>query len=786
MSSRTIQSPGVEIKEFDRSQRVAQPAGTTVYVSGFADQGPTDQSLTISSLSEFQAIYGPPKNAAERYFFHTVKALFNSTANILVNRIPYGNGSGIGFGSFYTALVYPTQMYNPSLTANNGLSTNLNTVSGIYFLGKPKQFSLSQTEYQSIADGSGFTWSQSSSTINQINSVADFGGAGLVVLNKAQSTIDQKYQGYYIGMVDNVDADNIGSSFNKIGSVLTVTTSAVGGLSSYLTVPNTNLTFTLTSTSANRVNSISEQLETASKGYTIGNNVNFDDVLNLGVYKLRQGVLQNDTKLLIADTQELYTGSFTDASRQVSSPTGGPAVTYNLGTIVNSSSPNINLLVNPYINNTAADSVGKGSTYNTSLSTVTTKKVRLISANTAANFTTLSGAVGMYISQAAMTSLASTLGYADTLLPLGTFSDEGYTLKVIGNVPTKVRRSLDIVRNDEIYDLSIVTEAGLGTIYAYTNVGGVSAYDDTAFNTTYNTELANLQVTSTVATNSVRDAYMAVLTEFSTFANTYQNGGRGDTFFVADPIRHLYVTGANSKVIEGVGKTFAQHIYWGTRNQFDFVDSSYIGVYANWIKVSDDYTGQITWVPSSGFAAAKMASADSLTGPWEAPAGFNRGVLFDAIDIAFAPNQRQRDDLYKIALNPIATFPGQGIVVFGQKTLQKKPSAFDRVNVRRLFLYMEKAVKSTCKYFVFEPNTKYTRDRVKGTLDPFFQRIQTAGGLYDFLVVCDQRNNNPEVIDNNELVVDIYLKPVRTAEFILVNFYATRTDTNFEELVGKA
>ena len=179
-----------------------------------------------------------------------------------------------------------------------------------------------------------------------------------------------------------------------------------------------------------------------------------------------------------------------------------------------------------------------------------------------------------------------------------------------------------------------------------------------------------------------------------------------------------------------------------------------------------------------------MASTDASVGPWGAPAGFNRGIINDAVDIAISPNQRQRDDLYNVNLNPIATFQDRGNVFFGQKTLLKKPSAFDRINVRRTFLYLEKITKRTMQYFLFENNTLFTRSRVQNTLTPFFERVKADDGLYDYLIVCDERNNTPEVIDQNELVVDIYLKPVKTAEFILVNFYATRTDTNFEELIG--
>jgi len=123
-------------------------------------------------------------------------------------------------------------------------------------------------------------------------------------------------------------------------------------------------------------------------------------------------------------------------------------------------------------------------------------------------------------------------------------------------------------------------------------------------------------------------------------------------------------------------------------------------------------------------------------------------------------------------------------VVFGQKTLLKKPSAFDRINVRRLFLNLETATRDTAKFFVFEPNTYFTRTQVINTLSPIFDAAKNTEGVYDYLIVCDERNNTPDIIDNNELKVDIYIKPVRTAEFILVTFYATKTSQSFEELLG--
>lgn len=782
---RTIQSPGVEIREFDLSERLSPPLGTSIYITGFANQGPTDQVTELSTMSDFELIYGTPTNAAERYFYHTVKATFqNRNTRVNVNRLPYGDASGTGFGSYYTALVFPAQFYNAT---TNTLTTNLDGISGTYFLGAPKQFSLTEDEYQSIVDGTGFTWSKNAVSVSGINDIVDFGSAGAIVVNVGQTTIDQGFKGYYISMVDNVDADNIGTSFNKIQTALTVSQTAVGGITNFTSIPTGVLTFSLTGAPGNTSNSLSYVLETASTGYIIGDDNQFDDVLNIGIFKLNSSVFLDDPHKLVYSTQELYTGSFTDPFRQFAPTTGGSPVTYSLQNIINEKSANISLLVNPYITNQALDSSGKGTSYNTNTSVVTLKKVRTINHNMIANYTTLSGYVGYNIPLTTINSAASALGYVDSLLPLGTYSPTGpQNDKIVGNLVDKLDRSLAIIKDDELYDLDILLEGGLGTIYAYTQITGSSSYDDTTNNQTWNAALTSIQQTSNVDGTDIQTYYNAIVNEFLGVATTYQQGGRGDVFFIADPIRHLFIQGANNKTSHNASFVFSRDMYWALRNLYTDIDTSYAAAYANWVAVIDSTTNVKTWVPSSGFVAARMAATDDLIGPWIAPAGFTRGIVQGIVDIALTPNQRQRDDLYKARMNPIAQFPGQGNVIFGQKTLQTKPSAFDRVNVRRGFLYYEKAVKQTMKYFVFEPNTEFTRNRVLATLNPFFENIRSAEGVYDFLIVCDDRNNTPDTIDENELIVDIYLKPVRAAEFILVNFYATKTSASFQELVSQA
>jgi phage tail sheath protein FI len=220
------------------------------------------------------------------------------------------------------------------------------------------------------------------------------------------------------------------------------------------------------------------------------------------------------------------------------------------------------------------------------------------------------------------------------------------------------------------------------------------------------------------------------------------------------------------------------------KNLYNGANSSYSCAYANWVQIYDASAKKYIWMPFSGYQAAIMAKLDSLLYPWAAPMGLNNGIVRSVTNIAVRTNQKQQDAIYKIGINPVVFFTGDGITVWGQKTLQTKPSAFDRINVRRLFLTLERATMKTMRYFVAEPNTVFTRTRVINTLKPLFDLAKNNEGVYDYLLICSEKNNTPQTIDNNELAVDIYLKPVRTAEFIICTFYATRTDANFKELAG--
>lgn len=215
-----------------------------------------------------------------------------------------------------------------------------------------------------------------------------------------------------------------------------------------------------------------------------------------------------------------------------------------------------------------------------------------------------------------------------------------------------------------------------------------------------------------------------------------------------------------------------------TSSSYGVLDSGYKYMY-------DKYNDIYRYVPLNGDMAGLAVRTDETRDPWWSPAGFNRGIIKNSIKLAFNPRKADRDILYKAGINPVVTFPGQGTLLFGDKTLLAKPSAFDRINVRRLFIVLEKAIATAAKFTLFEFNDEFTRAQFKNLVEPFLRDVQGRRGIYDFKVVCDETNNTGEVIDRNEFIGDIYIKPAKSINFIQLNFVAVRTGVEFSEIVGQ-
>ena len=1127
--ARTIQSPGVEIKEVDLSLRPQLPVGTTVFIPGFANQGPTDELLTVSSLSEFEQIYGLPSNAAERYMYHTVKAVFQSPANILVSRLPYGTGAGSTVADKYSVQVYPviprpimidlanaeantiesdTRMiawhptdartvdaggdyvlaqaasgshfdvsivvdeqgasYNewsivlaPGALENNfvvnevdkkyefyfssdvvdgatiasrinsealftatggqstvaptaatvtdltfpvegsseqsstvdlvaaapgllpenivftgdgtktiselgaELSVNVfgpgsaqipengwtyelsggsneiipadaintqltialaggvdqqlstkvvplnewkfgqtspgagytattlkdavdsvlaanQTLSGYsqnnlfwqeentgdpssvpalkayeiqevadlvaqavnsvgwdlassdrYYLGEPSNIELDNSTFQKVVKGEvklkeTEAGKYSNQKFNEFNDLLTKGGAGLMIVNDKKFVVNEKFEGYYLGISDNTNL-NPASDYDSVGRLKSLSKRLGGTTGGYVDVPDENdgtksrLTFSLSAGSAfdefgNKMQigldgSMSETLENLSE-YDL-NTDEYSDVLTIAVFKIRQSTLEPDaTKLdfLVADSVIGSTNYF----RERFLSNGGTAVSYFIESEAENSN-NLYLKINEGISKTAGNWLDETGYPTKKTRIFPAKDVRFYNeiqtdgdtptySQEVTDFKVEQGFMNgkelkedrLYIKSWQRLQRVGTaqIKHANNVYPHGVYRKQMAEARETGNIPAKLDRIFELADNFDLFPIDITVEGGLGTIYVGTDGGQIEHFDDEEHfsigeHTVSSTGLSGNGLYQTKIIDNRSE--IRYLTNYDTIFDTFKSFSqfaRKDNIFIADPLRYIFVQGKNSKTLTSkqreAGVNFSQHIYWPLRHMMTggTKNSSYCTTYANWAFTNDKALNRGVWVPMSGFAAAAMGNTDSNFYPWIAPAGFTRGLLSGLQDLAFYPKQKERDQLYKIGLNPIANFPNEGFAIFGQKTMQAKPSAFDRINVRRLFLYLQKAVMNTVKYFVFEPNTLFTRTQVINVLRPIFEEVKNTQGMYDYLLVCDERNNSPDVIDRNELVVDIYIKPTRAAEFILVNFYATRTGQDFSELVS--
>ena len=215
-----------------------------------------------------------------------------------------------------------------------------------------------------------------------------------------------------------------------------------------------------------------------------------------------------------------------------------------------------------------------------------------------------------------------------------------------------------------------------------------------------------------------------------------------------------------------------------------FKRSSYLFADANYLKVYDKFNDNYVFIPAAASTAGIMAASDNNQAPWFSPAGTRRGRYFGVTSLSFNPDKSDRDELYKAGYNPIANLPGQGVTLFGDKTHLSRPSAFDRINVRRLFLTLEKAISSAAQNILFEFNDEFTRAEFVNIVEPVLRNVQGRRGITDFKLVCDETNNTAEIIDTNQFIANIFIKPARSINFITLNFVAVRSGVSFEEVVG--
>ena len=327
-------------------------------------------------------------------------------------------------------------------------------------------------------------------------------------------------------------------------------------------------------------------------------------------------------------------------------------------------------------------------------------------------------------------------------------------------------------------DIDIVCDAGLANIASYLK----AIYNDKgAYDLGVTDDLGNSMLglwTCKKATDPAVKMWKTVEQKFDTFCKKT----RKDCMFIADGLRPLVLQGQKKIIRDSKPANTLDVNVIPYLPAICGLNTSYGAGYVDWFEQADDYTGDFFWCPPSIKAMGVYINTDVNFNYWDAPAGLNRGTIA-ATDVAFSPTPKQAGCFYEKNWNYAINYPNDGIVLEGQKTFQCKPSAFDRVNVRRLFLRLERAAFKVARYFVYEGHTAYTRQRFVDAIDPYFKQAKANGGIYDYMIICDESINTPEVIDNNELRVKIGIKPVKTIEFIMMDFIAGSTGGSWDEIM---
>ena len=753
---RTINSPGVEINEIDVSTRTPQNVGTRVLINGFTDQGPSYEPIELESISHYEKVFGNPVTIAERYSYNAVKSILNTSANVTFLRLPYGDNYIGASDEKYVALFYPTFYAGDTDIGYIDIGATKTVTyedleaehEGRFYIGRPIVKYYSEDEYVSNFKEGNFVWGTSTLDPADYASISanavSLKNCGFVVVNKLKSVVNGDFEGYYIGITDNKKASIEGDTlYDSISGMLTTKKFVSGDnpfeVSGWDEVPNTRMSFPLTGSHDNNKGSMSESIE-KSPDWDFGDS-KYDNAIVINLFKTYKTGYNNKENVLGFTRVEKIIGCF-DATSTITDPNGFGQKTFDIETLTNSNSEYVEMYVNP--NFKKVKWVDDGGAI--------TKSIKVIDDKiTTTDFD--SGDIDFFKAN------AITNAYS-----IGSYMDNMDAVKIIGKVPTKLELALRTVEDWREHPLDIVLDNGLSTIYTTCEIKNSDEYDDT--------------MTVDVSANS-----SSIKTYWNAIANTFASMSRKDCMFIMDTYRNILVDGRDYKIEDKKGYTFTTHIYPTIKELVSIIDTSYGAIYGQWIKGYDNSMYGYSWYPYSAYQAAIMAKLDKKKHPWYAPAGIEDGVVTGALDVALNTKQSERDLMYRICINPVVHFPNQGVVAWGQKTLQKKPSAFDRINVRRLFLTLEKATRSMMEYFVFQQNSSFTRTQVVNTLTPILEVPKNNQGIVDYKIVCDERNNTPTVIDNNELRTSIYIKPVKTAEYILVDFYATRTDQDFKELM---
>ena len=760
---RTILSPGVELNEVDKSQYTSNAGfGNRALVMGFASRGPNKTPTQITSMTDFQTIYGTPNSEAERYFYNGVDIMLGSGATVVAAKIPYANDKG-----------YAGQKYLVS-EGNVEKSSDIESILG-----------LNTTEPSATDPGEDKVFdilSKSDETIKSMSNVEENGAVliesdlfdslengsrkdmGSILPNNSFLIVDKTKSAYktYTGSGSNVeclgilpvvttaanalaiayelsgvnmDSDDAGEISGKVNlfesldniEYITDISSAEEG-DADLPTSDTNISDfwevgAKTMYNANTLNSISKNaaqffptINYATNATTNMGTSAFDRTyfswIGVVVYQIK---VNKGTGNLFAEPVESFAGSLLKDAKDLR--TNASVFIEN---IINTTSNYISIYVDDNLSENKSDLFATD---------------RILWAKPS------SGVILGLPKKAA----EKTIKYSDISKAID---------DVFGSYSNVLASTLDVV-----------VDAGMSTI-----AQAVNGSDE-------GVEFDPIRNPST--TRGQWSAWRAIINKYKKFCDTT----RKDCVFVCDSPRDFSLVGSKKIVSPyDIKKSVSNDILPYVKN-IAGVNTSYGWGYAIWYLIGDAYSGQSFWCPPSIFGANCYVRTRTRWNVWDAPAGLTRGVI-SVDDTSFEPDLNARNTLYSNAWNYSLTYVQNGATCLeGQKTFQTKTSAFDRINVRSLFLYLERQVFTVARDYIYEPNTVDIRQQFVDNITPIFDSVLAAGGCYAYKIICDETINTPQTIDNNELRVRIGVQPTKTIEFILIEFVATRTGSNWSELV---
>ena len=747
--TRTIQAPGIELREIDRSEYGKEDyslTSTTVFACGFASKGPNYVINWINTIQNFIDTYGSPETEEEKYFYNTAVEVLQRGGIFLGARLPYNNEAltsyasidyslNMSLGDISDADVFPREISSQI----RQLDPSLNKFLKIQFDSSryitPDQLELLRVSSAHLPQNKikivDITHSQYGTVM--INKTDPATGTtrreeeclGLVpVVTTALNAL------FYQGLISaetrfhdyQLDSASLENSDSVAGFEVTDHLSCFQPLSGYCRIyENTSINYDVDNYTTNLTsysiydNSVAKQAMNFFPTITFSNKYldrTYLKQIGIVVFKMFKDSSTNQN--ISFQPLEAFVGSLNPKDRDTVTKRS-----IFIDDVVNSKSEFINVFSN----------INQNLDFNS------------------------------FDAFFAVNNSTATLGLYKRM-----------TIKQI-NYNTSIQQALNIIlesaKDKNLYNIDIVCDAGIS------NIAQLSWM------------LNNSQITKKdfwkLENQNQTTQWKAILQKFTTFCSSM----RKDCIFLADGL-YPFALENNAKIVRRslpqntVEKNIIPKLKYMTG-----VNSSYAAGYSVWFQVVDAFSGDLLWLPPSIKAAGIFIYTDIYYNKWDAPAGMSRGKMANVIDCAFSPAQPDSEKLYTQCWNYAVSYPLDGIVMEGQRTFQMKKTAFDRINVRRLFLYLEKEVARVAKYFQYEGNTEFLRNKFVDTIRPIFEHAVTRGGIREYYIKCDDENNTTQTIENNELHCAIAVKPVKTIEFIILNFVCTNQSAVVSEVISE-